>query len=169
MTKAIDSLKEGFMKRINILITGTLVCALILVCALVVWHPSQLSFADETQNVKPATWKHVTFRSEMGKKEDILVLGVWNSSASDPKWPQLALLRLPPAVYKEFRNNTKVFKAFVDGTQTGKPVFDAPVTITEGCKLPEPEDEKSDDVSWLVTLDHRHSLCSCTALLEHTN
>ena len=152
------------MKRLNILIPGTLVCALIFVCALVVWHASQPSFADEKQN---ANWKHVTFKSERGKEEDVLVLEVWKSAAGDPKWPQLALLRLPPAVYKEFRNDSKVFKAFVDGTQTGKPVFDALVTITEGCKLPEPGGEKSDDVSWLVTIDHRQSLCSCTALLEH--
>jgi hypothetical protein len=155
------------MKRLNILIPGTLVSALILVCALVVWHTSQPSFADEKQSAKPAKWEHVTFKSEMGKEEDVLVFGVWKSAASDPKWPQLALLRLPPAVYKEFRNDTKVFKAFVDGTQTGKPVFDAPVTITEGCKLPEPGEEKSDDVSWLVTIDHRQSRCSCTALPEH--
>jgi hypothetical protein len=150
------------MKRINILITGTLVCALV-----VAWHTSQPSFADEKQTVKPAKWEHVTFKSERGKDEDVMVLEVWKSAASDPEWPQLALLRLPPAVYKEFRSDTKVFKAFVDGTQTGKPVFDAPVTITEGCKLLEPADEKSDDVSWLVTIDHRQSRSSCTALPEH--
>jgi hypothetical protein len=155
------------MKRLNILIPWTFVCALILVCALVVWHTSQPSFADEKQSAKPTTWEHVTFKSEMGKEEDVLVLRVWKSAPSDPKWPQLALLRLPPAVYKEFRYDSKVFKAFVDGTQTGKPVFDAPVTITDGCKLPKPEDEKSDDVSWLVTISHRQSRCSCTALLEY--
>jgi hypothetical protein len=154
------------MKR-HILIPGTLVCAVILVCGLVVWHTSQPSFADENQSAKPAKWEHVPFTSKISKEEDVLVLGIWKSAASDPKWPQLALLRLPPSVYKEFRNDTKVFKAFVDGTQTGKPVFDAPVTITEGCKLPEPGDEKSNDVSWLVTIDHRQSLCSCTAIPEH--
>jgi hypothetical protein len=136
------------MKRINILITGTLVCALV-----VAWHTSQPSFADEKQTAKPAKWEHVTFKSERGKDEDVMVLEVWKSAASDPKWPQLALLRLPPAVYKEFRNDTKVFKV--------------PVTITEGCKLLEPADEKSDDVSWLVTIDHRQSRSSCTALPEH--
>ena len=155
------------MKRLNILIPGTLVGALMLVCVLVEWHTSQPSFADEKQSARPAKWEHVTFKSEMGKEEDVLVLRVWKSAVSDPKWPQLALLRLPPEVYKEFRNDTKVFKAFVDGTQTGKPVFDAPVTITEGCKLPEPGDEKSGEVSWLVTIDHRTSRCACTALQEH--
>jgi hypothetical protein len=155
------------MKRINILITGTLLCALILVCAPVVWHTSQPSFADEKQTAKPTTWEHVTFKSQRGNEEDVLVLRVWKSVASDPKWPQLALLRLSPAVYKEFRNDTNVFKAFVDGAQTGKSVFDAPVTITEGCKLLEPGDEESEDVSWLVTIDHRQSRSSCTALPEH--
>src|SRR6267143_1796429 len=149
------------MMRLNILIPGTLVCALILACALVAWHTSQPSFADEEQSAKPAKWEHVTFKSKMGKEEDVLVLGVWRSAASDPKWPQLALLRLPPAVYKEFRNDTNVFKAFVDGTQTKKPVFDALVAITEGCKLPEPGGEKSDDVSWLVTIENRQRRCSC--------
>jgi hypothetical protein len=154
------------MTRLNILIPGTLVCALILACALAAWHTSQPSFADEKQSAKPAVWEHVTFKSEVGKEEDVLVLRVWRSAASDPKWPQLALLRLPPAVYQKFRDDTNVFKAFVDGTQTGKPVFDAPVTITEGCNLPSPGDEKSNDLSWLVTLDHRQSHSSCTALPE---
>ena len=86
------------MKRLNILIPGTLVCALIFVCALVGWHASQPSFADEKQNAKPVNWKHVTFKSERGKEEDVLVLEVWKSAAGDPKWPQLALLRLPPAI-----------------------------------------------------------------------
>jgi hypothetical protein len=133
----------------------------------VAWHPIQPSFADEKQTAKPATWEHVTFKSQRGNEEDVLVLRVWKSAPSDPKWPQLALLRLPPAVYKEFRNDTKVFKEFVDGTQTGKLVFDAPVTITEGCKLLEPGNEESVDVSWLLTIDHRQSRCSCTALPEH--
>jgi hypothetical protein len=155
------------MKRLNILIPRTLICTLILACAVGVWHTSQPSFAGEKQSAKPTKWEHVNFKSDLGKDEDVLVLRVWKSAPSDPKWPQLALLRLPPAVYKEFRNDTKAFKAFVDGTQIGKPVFDAPVTITEGCKLPEPGDEKSDDVSWLVTIDHRQSRCSCTALPEH--
>ena len=154
------------MKRLNILIPGTLVCALILACGLAVWPTSHRSLADEKQGAKPGEWEHVTFKSEMGKEEDILVLRVWRSAASDPKWPQLALLRLPPAVYKKFRDDTKVFKAFIDGTQTQKPVFNADVTITEGCKLPEPGDEKSNDVSWLITIDHRQSHSSCSALLE---
>lgn len=154
------------MKRFNILIPGTLVCALVWMCALAVWHASQPSFADEKQNNKQAAWEHVTFKSEMGKEVEVQVLRVWKLAASDPKWPQLALLRMPPAVYKEFRSDTKVFKAFVDGTQTKKPVFDAPVTITEGCKLPEPGDEKSGEVSWLLTIDHRQSKCSCTAFPE---
>jgi hypothetical protein len=156
------------MKQLNILIPGTLVCALILVCALVVWHTSQPSFAEEKQSAKPAKWEHVTFMSEMGKKEDVLVLRVWKSEATDPKWPQIALLGLPPAVYKELRQDPKALKAFVDGTQTGKPIFDAPVTITEGCRLPEAGDGKSaNEVRWLVTIDHRTSKCGCTALQEH--
>jgi hypothetical protein len=156
------------MKRLNIL-SGTLVCALILACALVVRHTSQPSFAHEKQSAKPGEWEHVTFKSDIGKPEDVLVLRVWRTAANDPKWPQLALLRLPPAVHKKFRDDTKVFKAFVDGTQTKKPVFDADVTITEECKLPEPGDQQSDDVSWLVTIEHRQSRCSCTALLERAN
>jgi len=155
------------MKRLKILIPGTLVCTLILGSALVVGHTSRSSLADEKQIAQPTKWEHVTFKSRVGKEQDVLVLRIWKSAASDPKWPQLALLRLPPTVYEQFRNDTKVFKAFVDGTQTGKPVFDAPVAITDGCKLPEPEDKKSDDVSWLVTIEHRASRCSCTAFLEH--
>jgi len=154
------------MKRLNILIPGTFLCALILASALAVWHTSRLSFADEKQSAKPAEWEHVTFTSGIGKGEDVLVLRVWRTAANDPKWPQLALLRLPPSVYKKFRDDTNVFKAFVDGTQTNKPVFDAPVTITDGCKLPEPEDGKSDGVSWLVTIDHRQSHSICAAFLE---
>ena len=154
------------MKRLNILIRGTLVCALMLACALQVWHTSQPSFADEKQSAKPAVWEHVTFKSEMGKEEDVLVLRVWRSAANDPKWPQLALLRLPAAVYKKFKDDTNVFKAFINGTQTGKLVFDAPVTITAECNLPEPGDENSDNVTWLVAIDHRQSHSSCIALRE---
>jgi len=94
------------MKRLNILIPGTLVCAVVWVCALGVWHTSQPSFADEKQNSKPAEWEHVTFKLEMGKEVDIQVLRVWKLPTSDPKWPQLALLRLPPAAYKKFRDDT---------------------------------------------------------------
>src|SRR5438552_13130658 len=73
------------MKRLNILIPGTLVCALIFVCALVGWHASQPSFADEKQNAKPVYWKHVTFKSERGKEEDVLVLEVWKSAAGEDR------------------------------------------------------------------------------------
>jgi len=93
-------------------------------------------------------------------------LRLWKSAAADPNWPQLALLRLPPAVYKKFREDTNAFKAFIDGTQTHKPVFSASVTITDGCKLPEPENEQSDGVSWLVIINHRQSHSICTAFLE---
>jgi hypothetical protein len=147
------------MKRI--LIPG------ILLCALAVWCTSQLSLADKKQGAKAAQWEQVIFRSETGKEEGVKVLRIWDSVAGDPKWPQVALLRLPPAVYKELRKDTKGLKAFIDGTQTGKPIFDAPVTITEGCKLPEPDDEKSGEVvGWLVTIVHRTSRCSCSALRE---
>jgi hypothetical protein len=140
----------------------------ILVGVLAVWHTSQPSFADKKQSAKAAKWEQVTFKSETGKEEAVMVLRIWDSAAGDPKWPQVALLRLPPAVYKELRKNSEKLKAFVDGTQTGKPIFDAPVTITEGCKLPEPDDEKSaEEVSWLLTIIHRTSRCSCTALREH--
>jgi hypothetical protein len=153
------------MKRLNSLVRGTLVCAVVGGCALVAWHPSRPTFAGEKQSGKPAEWERVTFES--GRvKGDVLVFRAWKSAPSDPKWPQLALLRMPPAIYKEFRNDTKVFKAFIDGTNTGKLVFDAAVTITEGCKLPEPGDEKSGEISWLVTIDHRQSRCSCTAFSE---
>jgi hypothetical protein len=148
------------MKRI--LILG------ILMCALVVWHTSRPSLADKKQSAKPAEWEQVTFKLETGKEENVMVLRIWDSAAGDLKWPQLALLRLPPVVYKELRKDSKALKAFIDGTQTGKPVFDAPVTITEGCKLPEPEDEKSaEKVSWLIIVSHRTSLVSCSALREH--
>jgi len=147
------------MKRI--LIPG------ILLCALAVWCTSQLSLADNKQSAKAAQWEQVTFKSETGKEEAAMVLRIWDSVAGDPKWPQVALLRLSPAVYKELRKDPKGLKAFIDGTQTGKPIFDAPVTITEGCKLPEPDDEKSAEaVGWLVTIVHRTSRCSCSALRE---
>jgi len=120
------------------------------------------------QSAKPAMWEQVTFRSETGKEDSVSVLRIWDSAAGDTKWPQLALLRLPPAVYKELRINSKALKAFIDGTETGKPIFDAPVTITESCKLPEPLDEKSaEEVSWLVFLSHRTSRVSGTALREY--
>jgi hypothetical protein len=147
------------MKRI--LIPG------ILLCALAVWCTSQLSLADNKQSAKAAQWEQVTFKSETDKEEAAMVLRIWDSVAGDPKWPQVALLRLSPAVYKELRKDPKGLKAFIDGTQTGKPIFDAPVTITEGCKLPEPDDEKSAEaVGWLVTIVHRTSRCSCSALRE---
>lgn len=139
----------------------------ILLCSLAVWCTSQLSLADIKQSAKAAQWEQVTFKSETGKEEAAMVLRIWDSVAGDPKWPQVALLRLSPAVYKELRKDPKGLKAFIDGTQTGKPIFDAPVTITEGCKLPEPDDEKSAEaVGWLVTIVHRTSRCSCSALRE---
>jgi hypothetical protein len=154
------------MKRI--LISGTLVSALILLFAQVGWDTGKPSLVDEKQSAKPAKWEQITFKSEIGKEESVLVLRVWKSAASDSKWPQLALLRLPPPAYKELRKDSKALKAFIDGTQTGKPVFDAPVTITDNCKLPEVEEATSaEDVTWLVTIDHRESRCSCTAFLEH--
>jgi hypothetical protein len=119
------------------------------------------------QSAEPGMWERVTIKLTIGKEEDVLVLRVWKSAANDPKWPQLALLRVSPAVYKELRNDTKALKAFVDGTQTGKPVFDAPVTITDECKLPDPGNETADDVNWLICMDHRQSRCSGTAFPEH--
>src|ERR1700741_350181 len=100
----------------------------ILVCALAAWHTSQPSLADKKQGAKSAKWEQVTFKSETGKVENVMVLRIWDSAAGDTKWPQLALLRLPPAVYKELQKDSKALKAFIDGTQTGKPIFDAPVT-----------------------------------------
>jgi len=148
------------MKRI--LILGALVCAL------VVWHARWPSLADKKESIKAAKWEQVTFKLETGKEENALVLRIWDSAAADPKWPQLALLRLSPAAYKELRKKPTALKAFIDGTQTGKLIFDAPVTITEGCKLPEPDDEKSADrVNWLLTISHRVSYVSCSAFLEH--
>jgi hypothetical protein len=139
----------------------------ILVCALAVWYTSRPSLANKKQNAKAANWEQMTFKSETGKEQAVMVLRIWDSAAADQKWPQLALLRLPPAVYIELRKDSKKLKAFIDGTQTGKPIFDAPVTITEDCKLPEPDDEKSaEEVDWLVTIPHRTSRCSCTALRE---
>jgi hypothetical protein len=140
----------------------------ILVWALAVWHTSQPSLADKKQDDKSAKWEQVTFKLETGKAENAMVLRIWDSAAGDPKWPQLALLRLPPMAYKELSKDSKALKVFIDGTRTGKPIFDAPVTITEGCKLPELEDEKSaEEVSWLVFLSHRTSRVSCRALREY--
>jgi hypothetical protein len=147
------------MKRI--LILGTLACAL------GVWHASWPSLADQKQSAKPAKWEQLTFKLAPGTVENVIVLRIWDSAAADPKWPQLALLRLSPAAYKQLRKDSTALKALIDGTQTGKLIFDAPVTITEGCKLPEPDDEKSaDEVSWLLTISHRISHVSCSAFPE---
>ena len=144
----------------------TLILA-ILVCALAVWHASRLSLADTKQSAKAAKWEQVTFKPEVGKEENVMVLRIWDSAAADAKWPQLALVRLPAVAYKELMKDPKALKTFIDGTQTGKPIFDAPVTITEGCRLPKPEDEKSAaELSWLVTLSHRTSRVSCSAIPE---
>jgi hypothetical protein len=155
----IDFLWRCDMKRILILA--------ILVCALVVWHASRPSLADSKQSAKAAKWEQVTFKPEVGKEENVMVLRIWDSAAADSKWPQLALVRLPVAGYKELMKDPKALKTFIDGAQTGKPIFDAPVTITEGCKLPKPEDEKSaSELSWLVTVSHRTSQVSCSAIPE---
>ena len=140
----------------------------ILVCALVFWHTTRPSLADQKQSAKPAQWEKVTFEVEKGKEVNAMVLRIWDSAASDPKWPQLALLRLPPPAYEKLWKDSKTLKAFIDGKQTGKPIFDAPVTITDGCKLPEPKDEKStEEISWLIIVSHRTSHVSCSALPEH--
>jgi hypothetical protein len=150
------------MRPLNILLFLLVVCF-----ATVMQAQTPAPKSGPKQRVQPAEWEHVTFKSETGKDEDVMVLRIWNSSAGQPKWPQLALLRLPPTVYKEFRKDALALKAFIDGTQTGKPIFKDPVTITENCKFPEAEDEKSaEEVSWMVIIDHRQSRCSCTALRE---
>jgi hypothetical protein len=155
----IDFQRRYDMKRI--LILGTLACTLVM------GHASWSSLADKKESAKAAKWEQVTFKLDKGKEESAMVLRIWDSAAADPKWPQLALLRLSPAAYKELRKNSTALKAFIDGTQTGKLIFDAPVTITEGCKLPKPEDEKSaEEVSWLLTISHRTSHVSCSALRE---
>jgi hypothetical protein len=138
----------------------------ILVCAFFLWHTSQPSFASKQKTSKSAAWEQVTFMSADGTAQQVQVLRLWDSKAADPRWPQLALLRLSPVSYKEIQKDPKLLKAVVDGTPSGTPVFDKPVTITEECKLPESQDEKTDDVSWLVTIDHRQSRCSCVALRE---
>jgi hypothetical protein len=140
----------------------------ILVCSLILWPTSRPFPAEQKQSAKPAEWEKVTFKPETGKEVNVMVLRIWDSAAADPKWPQLALLRLPPPVYIQLWKDPKALKAFIDGTQTGKLIFDATVTITDGCKLPEPKDEKSaEEVSWLVILSHRTSHVSCSALPEH--
>ena len=117
---------------------------------------------------KNAQWEEVLFKSRTGRQEKVLVLRLWDSAANDPKWPQLALLRLPPAVYREFQSNSDSLKAFVDGSDTGKPIFNAAVTITQACKLAEPGDQQSDDdLTWVVTINHRTSRCSCSAFPEY--
>ena len=147
------------MKRILILA--------ILACALAEWHASRPSLADSKQSAKAAKWEQMTFKPEVGKEEHVMVLRIWDSAAADSKWPQLALVRLPAAGYKELMKDPKALKTFIDGTQTGKPIFDAPVTITEGCRLPKPEDEKSAaELSWLMTVSHRTSRVSCSAIPE---
>jgi hypothetical protein len=139
-----------------------------LACVLILWHLTELSFASKDKNSGAAQWEVIPFKTMTGKQEKVLVLRLWDSAANDPKWPQLALLRLPPAVYKEFQGNSSTFKAFVDGSDTGKPIFNAAVTITQGCKLPEPEDQQpDDDFSWVVTINHRTSRCSCSAFPEY--
>jgi hypothetical protein len=152
------------MKRI--LIPGTFVFTLILLFAFLARHTSQPVLADEKQSANPAKWEHLTFKSEVGRDEDVSVLRLWDSAASDSRWPQLALLRLSPTAYKELSKDSKTFKVFIDGTQTGKPIFDAPVTITENCKLPAAAEKYAEGVGWLVTVDHRQSRCGCTALQE---
>lgn len=138
----------------------------ILAYALVILHTDQLSLADKKQSTNAAKWESVTFKSATGDVE-VKVLRIWDSPAGDPKWPQLALLRLPPAAYKELRKDSDALKAFIDGTQTGKPIFDAPVTITEACKLPEPGDRKSaEGTDFIVLTGHRTSRVSCTTLEE---
>src|SRR5215471_3729117 len=103
------------MKRI--VIPGTLVCAMFL------WYTSLPTFAGK-ETSKSATWEHTTFKTDRGT-EQVLVLRLWDSTAADPKWPQLALLRLTPNSYKEIQKDPNLFKAFIDG----KSVFNAPVTI----------------------------------------
>ena len=133
----------------------------ILVCVLFLWYTSQPTFAGKQKTSKSATWEHTTFKTNKGT-EQVLVLRLWDSDAADPKWPQLALLRLSPASYKELQKDPNLLKSFIDG----RSVFNAAVTITEGCKLPESQDDNSDDLSWLVTVSHRQSRCSCVALRE---
>jgi hypothetical protein len=139
----------------------------ILACATLVGHTGQPSLADKKQSDKAAKWEQVTVKLEDGKEVNVLVLKLWDSAAADPKWPQLALARLPPSVYNVFRNDSKALKTFVEGTQTGKPLFDASVTITENCVLPGMDDGASKgETSSLVMLSHRVSHVSCTALQE---
>jgi hypothetical protein len=146
------------MKRI--LVFGALVCAM---CAC---HVSSPSSADEKPS---AQWDPVTIKLESGDAERVLVLRIWDSPARDPKWPQLALLRMSPRGYKELRKDSKALKSFIDGDKTKKPVFDAPVTITDQCKLPEPDaGDFGDDASWVIIVSHRVSMCSCSALRERT-
>jgi hypothetical protein len=148
----------------RILVSGMVVCALL------VWHKDRSPLADDDQSSQPAKWERVIFRSEAGKEEAVMVLRIWDSAARDSKWPQLALLRLPPTVYNDFSKDSKTLETFIDGTKTGKPIFNADVTITEGCKLFRADGEKSSpEISWLVVVDHRQSHCSCTALREEAN
>jgi len=128
------------------------------------WHAGSRSFADEKP---PARWEPVTIKLESGDTENVWVLRIWDSPARDSKWPQLALLRVSPRAYKELRTNSKALKSFIDGDKTKKPVFDASVTITDGCKLPEPDaSDSADDASWVIIVSHRVSRCSCSALRE---
>src|SRR6266849_11135015 len=145
------------MKRI--LVLGVMVFAL---CG---WLMSASSADKKPADKKSAAmWEPITFKLESGETESILVLRIWDSPARDPKWPQLALLRMSPRAYKELRKDSKALKSFIDGDKTKKPVFDAPVTITDGCKLPEPDaGDSADEASWVVTVDHRVSLCRCSA------
>jgi hypothetical protein len=144
------------MKRI--LVFGALAFA-ISVC-----HTNWQSSAGEKPS---ANWDPVTIKLESGDTEKVLVLRIWNSPAHDPKWPQLALLRMSPRAYKELGKDSRALKSFIDGDKTKKPVFDATVTISDGCKLPESDaGDSADDATWVVIVSHRVSVCSCSALRE---
>ncbi len=126
----------------------------------------RMAWQSHANEKSAATWEPITFTLQSGQTENILALRIWDSPARDPKWPQLALLRMSPKAYNELRKDSKRLKAFIDGDKTKKPVFDAPVTITSDCKLTEPEGTPEGDTSLLVIVSHRTSMCSCTALKE---
>jgi hypothetical protein len=129
------------------------------------WYRGRPSFADDKG---PAKWETVTVTVKSVKHE-FQVLKLWNSTADDPSWPALTLLRLPPKVYEEFREDPK---GFIDGDYQGPRLYNTAVHITGRCLLPEAKEKgkekgDADETSWLVIFDDRRSHVACTTILQH--
>jgi hypothetical protein len=131
------------------------------------WYRGRPASADDKG---PAKWETetVTVRSV---KLEFQVLRLWNSTANDPSWPELTLLRLSPKVYEEFREDPKGF-IDGDGEFKGKPLYRSSVHVTGRCLLPEAKEKgkekgDADETSWLVVFDDKRSHIACTTILQH--